>query len=285
MSPNAPHGGEGRMRPDLIVSAAQFWAGTDVDKNLETISSMARRASERGSHLLVLPEASMYSWNSPVEDLAEAARRHSIRFFDTVARIAREENLAIIAPGYAPSDDGRPWNRMVAFDSGGTPVAVYDKVHLYDAYSYLESNTVRPGQAGDDGSEFGLFDIEGWRIGMLNCYDIRFPEMSRALVDGGADILAIGSAWVVGHRKEFHFKTLARARAIENTVFLAAATQHGEFSIGGSALYGPLGDTLASAELDRDLITAKMRDEVLSEARRLLPVLENRRYSWSPTAR
>lgn len=274
-----------KARPDLVVSAAQFWADTDVDENLRVIASMAERAVEQGSQLLVLPEASMFLWRSAPEALAEAARLHSDRFFEHVGEIARRTGVAIVAPGYASSDDGRPWNRMVAFDRFGEQAAVYDKVHLYDAFSYFESNSVRPGVVHDDNAELGLFDIDGWTVGMLNCYDLRFPEMSRALVDRGADVLAIGSAWVVGHRKEFHFATLARARSIENTVFLAASTQQGEFSIGGSAVYGPLGDTLASAELDVDLVTARLRDEALREARLILPVLENRRYDWSATAR
>ncbi|WP_293695629.1 nitrilase-related carbon-nitrogen hydrolase [uncultured Agrococcus sp.] len=285
MPNSAEQHGARQVRSDLLVSTAQFWADTDVDENLRVIAAMADRAAERGSQLLVLPEASMFLWRSAPEALAEAARLHGERFFEQVATIARRAGVAIVAPGYAPSDDGRPWNRMVAFDRTGERVATYDKVHLYDAFAYLESDSVRPGPVYEDHAELGVFDVDGWRVGMLNCYDLRFPEMSRALVDRGAEVLAIGSAWVVGHRKEFHFRTLAQARAIENTVFLAASTQQGDFSIGGSAVFGPLGDTLASAELDADLVTARLRDEALREARAILPVLENRRYPGLTPAR
>ncbi len=119
----------------------------------------------------------------------------------------------------------------------------------------------------------------GLRFGLLNCYDLRFPEMARALVDRGADVLLVGSGWVPGPLKELHWETLLRARAIENTCYVAAACQGAPASIGLSMIVDPNGQVAASVAGNEGIAAATLRAERLLSVRKVLPCLEHRRYA------
>src|SRR3546814_19954318 len=103
-------------------------------------------------------------------------------------------------------DDGRVRNRMLAYASNGTPIARYDKVHLYDSFGYRESDKVAAAVPDRQGSELSVFGFGPFHVGLFNCYDLRFPELTRALVDEGDDVLLIGSAWVAGEHKRGHWQ-------------------------------------------------------------------------------
>ena len=123
-------------------------------------------------------------------------------------------------PGvFEPADDGRVFNTTVAYDTDGRLAAAYRKIHLFDALGQRESDSVAPGD------EPVLADLAGLRVGFLTCYDVRFPELARALAADGADLLVLPAAWAAGLFKEEHWVTLVRARAIENTIWVAAAGQ------------------------------------------------------------
>ncbi len=111
----------------------------------------------------------------------------------------------------------------------------------------------------------------------MTCYDLRFPELARLLVDHGAEVLVVPAAWVAGPRKVEHWRTLVRARAIENTVFVVAAAQPGPRYTGHSLVVDPLGDVLAEAGEDAAVLRATLDRAVLEEARRTNPSLANRR--------
>ena len=120
--------------------------------------------------------------------------------------------------------------------AAGGVIAAYRKIHLYDAFSFVESDSVAPGQAGPP-----VIEIDGVPVGFATCYDLRFPELFRVLQSGGAQVLALASAWVKGPLKEEHWLTLLRARAIENTCYVVAADQSGRAGIGRSAAFDPFG--------------------------------------------
>jgi predicted amidohydrolase len=123
-----------------------------------------------------------------------------------------------------------------------------------------------------------VVDVADFRIGLMTCYDLRFPELGRLLVDHGAEVLVVPAAWVAGPRKVEHWRTLARARAIENTVFVVAAGQPGPRYTGHSLVVDPLGDVLAEADEETAVLRATLDRAVLDEARRTNPSLANRRF-------
>jgi predicted amidohydrolase len=124
-----------------------------------------------------------------------------------------------VAGVFEPSDDGRVYNTAVAFSGTGDLVASYRKLHLFDALGQRESDLVAPGD------EVVLTSLAGATVGLQICYDIRFPELTRALAVGGASLVTVSAAWQAGLFKEEHWVTLLRARAIENTVWVAAVGQ------------------------------------------------------------
>lgn len=273
---------EASARTPLGISVGQFISVADVSKNLATIANLAKKAVHDGSDLIVFPEASMYQWSASSETLANIAAVEGERFIARSQEIAADNNIAMIVGGYSKNPDGgKPFNRLTAIDSDGQILTSYDKVHLYDAYSWLESDTVTPGPVHGDFSELGVFDIKGWRVGMLNCYDLRFPELARGLSERGADIITMSSAWVTGPLKEFHLSTLAAARAIENTAYVVVSNQPPPLSTGNSSILSPFGTTIATVDLAEDIASERLRDEVLDSSRGQLPIRLNRRYAAS----
>ena len=125
----------------------------------------------------------------------------------------------MVAGVFEPAPGGRVYNTAVAFDAEGRLAAAYRKIHLFDALGQRESDQVAPGD------EPVVTELGGLRVGILTCYDIRFPELARALVARGADLIVVPAGWAAGLFKEEHWVTLVRARAIENTVWVAAADQ------------------------------------------------------------
>src|SRR5699024_4931583 len=115
-------------------------------------------------------------------------------------------------------------------------------VHLYDAFGYKESSHV----LAADPSEPQIMSVGDLTVGMQTCYDLRFPEVSRTLINAGADVLALPAEWVPGPLKEYHWNTLIRARAIENTVYVLASDQNAPTGVGNSAIIDPMGIALSS---------------------------------------
>ena len=145
--------------------------------------------------------------------------------------------MAIVAGGYEQSGEERPYNTLVVLGADGSVLGTYRKIHLYDAFSYQESNSIKAG----DVAEVPVFEIAGLKVGVLTCYDLRFPEIARRLVNEGAELLLVAAAWFKGEHKIEHWETLLRARAIENTVWVAAAGTSSSHTIGHSAILDPMG--------------------------------------------
>ena len=268
--------------PDgLHAAVAQFAASTDVRANLRRVRELAGAAASRGADLVVFPEAAMYAWDVPAAELAEAARLHSAPFLDGLSEVAAESGVSLVAGLFAPvegSPGAPPHNRLVVLDSNGAPQARYDKVHLFDAFSWRESEKVTAAPASPDFDELCTVSVGGFTVGLLNCYDLRFPEMARALVDRGAEVLAVSSAWVAGPHKEMHWETLLRARAIENTCYVLASDQPPPRSAGLSQILDPLGITAASCVGAEGVAVHRLDPGHLREVRAALPSLAHRRY-------
>ena len=223
-----------------------------------------------GADLVVLPEAFARDFGAAGSDVSPFAEPVDGAFATEVDKVAAERGTTVVAGMFEPGEDpGRPFNTLVV---RGAAEATYRKIHLYDSFGYRESDRLTAGPL-----EPVVVEVGGFAVGLMTCYDLRFPELARALVDRGAEVLVVPAAWVAGPRKVDHWRTLARARAIENTVFVAAAAQPGPRYSGHSLVVDPLGDVLAEAGEDAEVVTATLRRDVLDEARRTNPSLANRR--------
>lgn len=172
-------------------------------------------------------------------------------------------------------EPGRISNTLVAAGPAGDFVAEYRKIHLYDAFGYRESAIVRPGEIGNPET----FTVEGVTFGMQTCYDVRFPEVTRRIVDAGADVLALPAAWVPGPLKEDHWRTLARARAIENTIYVAAAGQCAPTGAGNSMLVDPMGVVTAGLGESPGVVAGEVSPERVAAVREKNPALRLRRFT------
>ncbi|MFW6691922.1 carbon-nitrogen hydrolase family protein [Streptomyces sp. MAR4 CNX-425] len=261
----------------MLATVAQFAATTDKAANLQAAADLVATAAARGSDLVVLPENAMYADPDPRAETAVHAEAVDGPFATAVAAMAKAHGVAIVAgmtEAPAAAGGGKPSNTVLAVDRGGEPFGVYRKVHLYDAFGYRESDRIQPQPA-----EALTFALGGLTVGVMTCYDLRFPEMARFLVDAGADALVVPAAWVAGPVKEDHWTTLLRARAIENTAYVLGCGQTGPTWCGQSAVVDPMGQIAASAGETPGTASAVLDAARVAEVRAKNPSLANRRFS------
>lgn len=267
------------MNAPLQISVGQFPAIEDKAANLAAVTQLAERAAAAGSRVLILPEMAMYHRvTASVAEGVQAAEDLTGPFVTEVRRLSRLHGL-FISVGMSKRIAGeravdRALNTLLLVD-GGEIVAEYHKIHLYDAFAVRESDSIHP---GDDLPP--VLEIDGVRVGFAICYDLRFPELFRLLTDQGAEVLAISAAWARGVVKEDHWLTLLRARAIENTAYVFASDEVSVKSVGRSAIFDPLGLTLADAgEQELALVTASVDRARIAAVRKTVPSLANRRVA------
>ncbi|MFB2581697.1 carbon-nitrogen hydrolase family protein [Herbiconiux sp. P15] len=261
------------------VGVAQFAPGDDKAANLAVIARLARAAVARGASLVVFPEYSSYFADPLGPALVQHAEPIDGPFVAALSALADELDVHLIAGLTATADDPQRFaNVLVAVAPGEGVVARYSKLHLYDAFGARESDWVEAGRIEDPET----FSIEGVTVGMQTCYDIRFPEVSRRLVDAGADLLAVPAEWVRGPLKEHHWRSLVTARALENTVYVAAADQTPPIGVGSSLVVDPMGVTIASLGEREDVAVAWVEPARIDEVRRVNPALALRRFTVTP---
>ena len=267
----------------MRIALGQFGAGADKRENLERMTTFAASAARAGADLVVFPEAAM-AGGEPGADLTPFAEPIDGPFATGLAEAAAHHRIAVVAGMFEPGSPERVYNTVVAFGPDGALLGSYRKIHLYDAFGGRESDRIQPG----DGATL-VFQLGGLKFGVMTCYELRFPEIARHLVERGADVLLLPAAWVRGSLKELHWETLARARAIENTVYLAASGQVSDRSIGLSAIFDPMGVMIVSAGETEGVTTGEVTPERLAEVRRTNPSLAMRRpdvyASWQPIRR
>jgi predicted amidohydrolase len=250
----------------LRVALVQHASGLEPGGNRGLLGEL----TPEGADLVVFPEAFARDFGEAGSDVSPYAETLDGPFATEVARVAKERGTTVVAGMFEAGDDpARPFNTLVV---RGAAEASYRKIHLYDSFGYRESDRLSAGPV-----EPVLVDLAGFRLGLMTCYDLRFPEHARRLVDEGAEVLVVPAAWVAGPRKADHWRTLVRARAIENTVFVVAAGQPGPRYTGHSLVVDPLGDVLAEAGDGPEVVSARIDGESLATARKTNPSLANRR--------
>lgn len=265
--------------PPLVVAVAQFAPIDDVEVNLGAIRDLATAAASRGAELVVFPEYS--SFFEPVIGSASLAAADTVdgRFVGGLEAIAQELGVHLVAGMIERTDDPtRVSNTLVALDQHGALTATYRKLHLYDAFGQRESDSVRAGSI----EEPQTFAVGGLIVGLQTCYDLRFPEVTRRIIDAGAQLVLVPSEWVRGHLKEYHWRTLLTARAIENTVYLAAADHAPPIGVGNSMIVDPMGVEIATLGDETGVAVAWLSRERLESVRATNPALSLRRFAVVP---
>lgn len=265
-------------RPAVRVAVAQLAAGTDRRANLAAAVAAVDAAATRSADLVVLPEyAAAYDRRGVGAHLAEPLEG---AFVTALRERAATAGVAVIAGTSLPgADPGKAVNAVVAVDGTGRLVGAYRKVHLYDAFGARESDVLEAGPA--DAPPL-VMTVAGLTFGVLTCYDLRFPESARRVVDAGAEVLVVPAAWVDGPLKAMHWRALAVARAIEDTAVVVAVGMAGVGVTGRSLVVGPDGVVVLELGEDPGLATADLDPARVAAARAANPSLANRRYRVVP---
>jgi predicted amidohydrolase len=263
----------------MRVAVCQFAAGQDITANAAQCAELIGRAAAAGAHLAVLPEASMYFDPRRQGGPGPHGQRLDGPFATAVAAAAATSGIAVLV-GMLESAPGqtRDYNTLLALSHRGERLGSYRKIHLYDAFGYRESDDYLPGEI-DRPLTFTIGEIT---VGALTCYDLRFPEAFRWITDAGADLVALPSAWIAGPATEHHWSTLVAARAIENTVYVAASGQTGPVSCGQSMVVDPMGTVIAGAAEQPGLAVADVDPDRIATVRKTNPSLANRRFTVVP---
>lgn len=259
----------------VTVAVAQFSAGTDKSANMETMKALVAQAAQQRARLVVFPEYSMYATTALDRGIVSSAEPLDGPFVLGMARFAAEHSISVLfgINEVLPGDD-RVSNTLVLLGPDGTGQGSYRKVHMFDAFGFAESDWVRPG----DPDALLTFELDGITFGAMTCYDLRFPELARRLVDRGAQALIVPAQWAPGPQKEDHWRLLARARALENTVYVLAADQHGPTGAGNSLVVDPMGIPLAGLAEATGIACVDLDPARVATVREKLPSLDHRRY-------
>ncbi|MBY5871380.1 carbon-nitrogen hydrolase family protein [Rhizobium leguminosarum] len=266
----------------MKVSIGQLAATVDKASNVEAIEMAVAEAAKAGASLIVFPEMAMWFKQGLDENFIANAEPLPGPFSSTLDSLASHHSIAIAA-GMMEKVDGevRVFNTIYVTSATGATIGKYRKMHLYDAFGLRESDIIAPSNS----SEPMIFNIEGTVFGLMTCYDVRFPESARLLVDAGAEILLLPSAWTPGVRKEDHWETLVRARAIENTSYVIASNQAAPLSTGSSMIVDPMGIVVAQLMEGAETRTAEISPSRVASVRAANPCVANRRFRVNPTAR
>jgi predicted amidohydrolase len=260
----------------MRIACAQILASTDPAANLELVEDYSRRAAEAGARLVVFPEGTMSRFGVPLAPIAEPIDGP---WADAVRGIADAAGITVFAGMFTPAADGRVTNTVLA--TGPDVDARYDKIHLYDAFGFTESDAVAAGR------EPVVVEVDGVGVGITLCYDIRFPTLYTELADRGASVITVSASWGAGPGKVDQWTLLARARALDSTCFVAACGQaypgpelaaatKAPTGVGGSLVCSPLGEALAQGGPDPQLIVCDIDVAGVPTVRKTLAVLRNR---------
>lgn len=269
----------------MKIAAIQMTPTTVPEENLAKMRVLAAEAVAKGAHVVVFPEQSMVLLQAvTVSDLTDIAAQWWGAFERLTSELAVEHGAVVVTAGFEPAESGLPYNTMLAAGPDGTELARYRKLHLYEAFSASESEHT---QAGAELPP--VFDVqhEGEQLtfGLANCYDVRFPEIFRSLVERGANAFLLSAAWASGPGKEAHWTVLTEARALENVSWMVACATvgggpRGNASVGMSRIVDPLGTVVAElGPREEGMLIADVEAATVDRARAVLPALANRKIA------
>ena len=259
------------MGYEVEVALIQWLPGENPVENAVRMRELALDAA--GARLIVFPEYSQFCTKRFTESGPEAAQSLDGEFVRAISDLSAETEATVVA-GMIERDGEQVFNTQIVC-GGGSLSHVYRKVHLYDSFGGGESEWLTAG----DPEQLVIFEVDGAPIGLQTCYDLRFPEITRRLAEAGAEAVLTPADWIPGPLKEQQWRTLAAARAIENTVCVAAPDVSPPLGVGHSTVFDPRGVAIAGAGDDPEaVIRATIRSEVVEQVRATNPSLALRRY-------
>ncbi|MDQ4492322.1 carbon-nitrogen hydrolase family protein [Sinomonas sp. ASV486] len=260
----------------MRIALAQMTSSRSLDDNLGLVRQTLAEAGRRHADIVVFPEATMRAFGNSLTDIAEPLDGP----WATAVRAAADEAGVVVVVGmFTPGEPGTIRNTLLVHGRGVE--AHYDKIHLYDAFGFLESDTVTAGK------EPVTFTVDGVTFGLATCYDVRFPNLFTATADDGAQVQLVCASWGAGPGKAEQWDLLVRARAVDSTCFLVAVgqsdpeaagvqAQHGApTGIGRSAVVDPFGHLIERLGSGPDTLYVDLDLARVEQARAALPVLAN----------
>ncbi|MGE5821442.1 MAG: carbon-nitrogen hydrolase family protein [Nitrososphaerota archaeon] len=266
------------MKKKFKAAIVQMKSSVDKELNLAHSLKLINEASKKKARLICFPEFQM-AYSPPEqksESLHKIAEKITGNFVSTLSNSAKQNRITVIATLYEIINTNDKNHKV--FDTGviinelGKLQTIYRKVHLYDALGFKESKKLLAGSIIEKPSKTSV-----GKLGLLICYDMRFPEISRILTVNGANILVSPSAWVAGFMKREHWEIMVRARAIENGVYVLAPNQVGNIYCGHSMAVDPFGATIVDMENREGIEFIDIDWSKIDTTRRTLPLLTNRR--------
>ena len=266
------------MKKKFKAAIVQMKSSVDKELNLAHSLKLINEASKKKARLICFPEFQM-AYSPPQqksESLHKIAEKITGNFVSTLSNSAKQNRITVIATLYEIINTNDKNHKV--FDTGviinelGKLQSIYRKVHLYDALGFKESEKLLAGSIIEKPSKTSV-----GKLGLLICYDMRFPEISRILTVNGANILVSPSAWVAGFMKREHWEIMVRARAIENGVYVLAPNQVGNIYCGHSMAVDPFGATIVDMENREGIEFIDIDCSKIDTTRRTLPLLTNRR--------
>ncbi len=267
----------------MRIALAQILSGTDPSANLTLVEEYTRQAADAGARLVLFPEATMCRFGVPLAPVAEPLDGP---WATGVRQIAERAGIVVVAGMFVPagSQNGRARVTNTLIATGPGVDARYDKIYMYDAFGFTESDTVAPGR------DPVVIEVDGVKVGITLCYDVRFPELYIELARRGAQLITVHASWGTGPGKLEQWTLLARARAIDTTGFVAAVDQGypgdeiaaiGPTGVGGSVVASPVGEIVAQADADPQLVVTDIDLDAAANARKTIAVMHNRTdHAW-----
>jgi len=272
------------MEPETLrVASVQLQSQDNVEQNLEVCRRLVGNARRDGAKLVLLPENFAYFGEDVGKQrVAERLADPDGKIQTALSELARSAEVFLVAGGFpeASSDPARPYNTALAYGPDGRLVCSYRKIHMFDV-SLRDGSVLSESNATTPGDSLVTFDIGRFKVGLSICYDLRFPELFRGLVERGANVLLVPAAFTA-HTGKDHWHTLLRARAIESQSFVVAAGQWGKHPLGRttyghSLVVDPWGTIIAEASDKVGVIGATLELDYLEQVRAAVPCLANRR--------
>ena len=265
----------------MRAAIVQFKASTNKETNLKKILNYISKAAQNKATLVAFPEFMMFYTDSSQtpKQLASLAETISGNFVTTIANTAKENHIQVIGSFYEKSTKkNRVYDTSFVIDKSGKVISTYRKIHLYDALGFRESDKMIAGSKITKPVKTSV-----GKVGLMICYDLRFPEMSRSLAVAGSEVLVAPSAWVKGDMKEEHWLTINKTRAIENGCYVIAPDQVGNIYCGRSIVVDPYGKILLDMKKRQGIGYVNIDLKKIKQVRKVLPLLKNRRTDVYPT--